>query len=186
MEENETQVEENKSRRNMSVVSLVALGLSISALLVSVFEVSAIREEQKIQVWPYVDVFVNYSAEGFALNIKNKGIGPARIRTVEIALDGEPITDLDQLIVDTIGPEDAFSYDLYRSSNPSRDVMSPDETVVLFAVPWEERTRRLSEAWSGRISIAVCYCSVYDECWTAELNGDEPMPVSQCTVRSEG
>ena len=52
MEENETQVEENKSRRNMSVVSLVALGLSISALLVSVFEVSAIREEQKNQVWP--------------------------------------------------------------------------------------------------------------------------------------
>ena len=58
--------------------------------------------------------------------------------------------------------------------------MSPDETVVLFSVPWQDRTRRLSEAWSGRVSVAICYCSVYDDCWLAKLNEGEPAAVGSC------
>ena len=99
-----------------------------------------------------------------------------------VFFDGEPVTDIDRLIIDTVGEEDAFSYDLYRTSDISRSVMSPDERATLFAVPWEDRTRRLSEIWHGRLSVHVCYCSVYDECWTAELDAGEPEPVGTCPV----
>ncbi len=171
-----------ESRNSTPILSIVAIVMSIGALLVSVFEVSAIRDEQRIQVWPYIEVTTNYSSEGFKLLAINKGIGPARVRTVELTFDGQPVDNLDQLIVDTIGEEDAFSYDLYRSSDISQSIMSPEEEAILFGVPWQPRTRRLSQAWSGRVDVAVCFCSVYDECWESRMNGGEPTPVSQCEV----
>ncbi len=171
-----------ESRSSTPILSIVAIVMSIGALLVSVFEVSAIRDEQRVQVWPYVAVSTHYSSDGFKLHAVNKGIGPARIRTVDITYEGEPVDDIDQLIVDTVGEADAFSYDLYRASDISQSVMSPEEDRTLFGVPWEPRTRRLSEDWSGKIDVAVCYCSVYDECWESRLNAGEPTPVARCEV----
>ncbi len=168
--------------RRIPLISVAALALSLLALFVSVLEVSAMRDEQRIQVWPYVEVSTRYSAEGYAVIATNKGIGPARIRTAELTFDGERVESLDELIVNTLGEDDAFSYELYRASDPSRSVMSADESAQLFAVPWEDRTRRLTEIWHGRISVTLCYCSVYDECWRSTLNGGEPLPVENCPV----
>ncbi len=167
-------------RSGTPLLSIVAIVMSVGALLVSVFEVSAIRDEQRVQVWPYISVDTNYTSEGFRLEATNKGIGPARIRTLLMTFDGRPVDDLDQLIIDTIGEEDAFSYEMYMASDISQSVMSPDEERILFGVPWEDRTRRLSQIWSSKVDIQVCYCSVYDECWEARLNAGEPTPVARC------
>ena len=166
--------------RRIPLISVAALALSVLALFVSVLEVSAMRDEQRIQVWPYVEVNTRYNADGYAVIATNKGIGPARIRTAELTFDGEPVESLDELIVRTLGEEDAFSYELYRANDPARSVMSADESAQLFAVPWEDRTRRLTQIWHDRISVTLCYCSVYDECWQSTLNGGEPEPVENC------
>ena len=171
----------DRRRFRITLVSGAALALSVAALLVSLLEVSAIRAEQRVQVWPYVQLDTRYSADGYAIVATNKGIGPARVRIVEISFDGDVVDDLDQLIVDSIGAENAFSYELYKSSNPTRSVMSADERISLFAVPWEERTRRLAEVWTDRVSVELCYCSVYDDCWQAQLDGGEPSEVQSCT-----
>ncbi len=183
MEDDETldHPEASDSKRfRITLVSGAALALSVAALLVSVLEVSAIRSEQRVQVWPYVQLDMRYNADGYAIVATNKGIGPARVRTMQIALDGEVFDDLDRLIVASIGAENAFSYELYRTSNPARSVMSADERITLFAVPWEERTRRLAEVWTDRASVELCYCSVYDECWESRLDGGEPAAVERC------
>ncbi len=172
----------DRRRFRITLVSGAALALSVAALLVSVLEVSAIRAEQRVQVWPYVQLDTRYSADGYAIIATNKGIGPARVRSMEISFDGEVVDDLDQLIVDSIGAENAFSYELYKTSNPTRSVMSPDEGISLFAVPWEDRTRRLADVWAGRASVALCYCSVYDDCWQAQLDGGEPSEVESCAA----
>ena len=165
-----------------NAVSLVAIGLSIAALLISVMEVLAIKDEQRAQVWPYLEVSESYSGDGFSLYVSNKGIGPARVRSAHMLLDGEVVTDLDAASLDTLGEADAFGYDLYRSSNPAPGVMSPDERITLFGVPWEARTRKLTQAWFDRVEIEVCYCSVYDDCWVSRLGGDEPQPVNRCAA----
>ena len=84
------------------------------------------------------------------------------------------------MLKDTLGEEDAFSYDLYQSNNPLGSVLSADETSVLFAVPWEDRTRRLSKAWAERLSLETCYCSVYEECWSTTLEEGEPRERDVC------
>ncbi len=185
MNENTTEEVSEKQApigRRIPLISMAALALSMLALFVSVLEVSAMRDEQRIQVWPYVEVSTRYNADGYAIIATNKGIGPARIRTADAIFDGEPVTSLDDLILSTLGEDDAFSYDLYRSNNPARSVMSADESAQLFAVPWEDRTRRLAEIWHDRFSVTLCYCSVYDECWESKLNGGEPEPVETCPV----
>lgn len=168
------------ARGGPSALALTAIVLSLSALFVSIFELSAIRTEQRVQVWPYVEVEASYGPEGFAVTAANKGVGPARVRSSVLTFDGEPVADLDALILETLGPEDAFSYDLYRTRDISRSVLSADEEATLFGVPWENRTRRLTELWGERISAEVCYCSVYDECWVAEVADGDPMPVPMC------
>ncbi len=170
------------SAKRLPLISVAALTLSILALMVSVLEVSAIREDQRVQVWPYMAIASSFGPNGYALEAINKGIGPARVRTMEVLFDGEPVDNIDELIVETVGEEDAFSYDLYRTSNIAQSVMSADEKATLFAVPWDDRTRRLSSVWHGRISVRVCYCSVYDECWLSKLDAGEPESVAKCPV----
>ncbi len=176
-------------RQGPSLISLLAIGLSICALLVSVFEVSAIRDETRFQVWPFISVGTGYSSEGFRIGIQNKGVGPAKIRDVSFYFDGQLLEGrsqgeiLNDLVARTLGEEEKFDYGLYRMSDPEGGVMSADEATELFSVPWDASTgriRRLAAAWQERLFISVCYCSVYDDCWVAELNGGEPAEVPVC------
>ena len=167
-------------RRDIPLMSITAIALSLLALVVSIFEVAAVRREQRIQAWPFIEVATVYNADGFTLRATNKGIGPARIRGLEFQLDEQPMESLDALIAAAVEPQDVFSYELYRSSNPRRSVMSPDKSVDLFAVPWEPRTRKFQQSISKRLDIRICYCSVYDECWLARLNGGDPDAVNRC------
>ena len=162
-----------------SVIALTAIVLSVCALFVSVLEVSSIRSEQRMGVWPYVDVSTRYNADGFEISATNKGIGPARVRAMSMTLGEQPVDDLDTMIRSILGPERAFSYDVYRASNPTGGVLSPDERVTLFGVPWTAESRALVEQL-GSFSLSLCYCSVYSDCWLARLNQGEPKSVSSC------
>lgn len=176
----ESSAGEQHRRSGAPLLALTAILLSLAALAVSVFEVSAIRDEQRIQVWPYIQIETRYGPEGFRLTLHNKGIGPARVRTVAVSYQGRDYRNLDELILNTVGADNAFSYDVYSTSNPERSVVSPDEEVVLFGVPWEPRTRLLVERWNGEIEVAICFCSVYDDCWVSRLGPGEPQPVEHC------
>ena len=162
------------------VASIFALGLSIAALLVSLVEVSTVRTQQRATAWPHIALSQSYSANGFQLEVTNKGVGPALMGDVVLKKDGAPIADLDQLILETLGPEDAFSYDLYRSSDPSNSVIAAGETAVLFAVPWEPRTRKLVSAWGRSIDIETCYCSIHEDCWQVSLSQARTQKTRSC------
>ncbi|MEM8547547.1 MAG: hypothetical protein AAGF46_05200 [Pseudomonadota bacterium] len=132
------------------------------------------------EVWPYLTVGERYDSEGFYYEAVNKGIGPARLRSVIVKYQGEPIQGIDQLILDILGPEDAFSYDRYRSSVSATAVISAGEVLNLFSVDWDPVTRRLSQALAPSLEIEICYCSVYDDCWIAKRGANEALPVEQC------
>ena len=163
-----------------SKISLIALILSVVAVLTSIIEVNFIRQELRSEAWPYISLDTRYNADGFALTITNKGVGPARLRSVELLYEGKVINDIDKLILDTVGKENAFSYNLYGIRNPAPGVMSAGEQVELFTVPWEPRSRLFMNNLSGDLSVRACYCSIYDECWRAGLTLDDPVPVERC------
>lgn len=181
-DETEQQHTENKpnSLLNDSRLSITAVVLSVAALFTSIIEVNFVRQELRSEAWPYIAIYTGYNSEGFSISMENKGVGPARIRTLSIYLNGEEIVDLDQAIIDTLGKENAFSYDLYRANNPAPGVMSSGEVTNLFSVPWEPRTRLLTDKWANKVDITSCYCSIYDDCWIASLETSDPVEVERC------
>lgn len=163
-----------KMPRNGAILSVIAIVISLSALGVSVFEVTSIKDSQKASVWPYLEITQNYSADGFKVTVTNKGIGPALLGNVGLYYDDQSVTSSDQLdavIRDVIGPERAFSYDTYMMRVVSNGVLSPGEEVVLFGVPWTADTRAFVQNVSKDVTAKGCYCSVYDDCWSVAFDG---------------
>ncbi|MEO1304093.1 MAG: hypothetical protein AAFV37_03890 [Pseudomonadota bacterium] len=170
------------ANRNGIILSIVAIVISMSALGVSVFEVTSLQDQQKASVWPYLEISRNYSGQGFEIRVANKGIGPALVGDVEISLRGKTINssnDLDQIIIDTLGPERAFSYDTYRARDVSKQVIAPGETAILFGVPWTADTREFVNVTASTIEAGGCFCSVYDDCWSVKIE-DIPVPTETC------
>jgi len=182
--------EENKSPQNINpptsssrfdrIIAALALGLSIAALLVSLVEVSAVRSQQRATAWPYIEISESYTDAGFKLRLTNKGVGPALMSKVELKYDGERVESIDSLIIEAMGREDAFSYDIYSSSNPSNSVVAAGETVILFSIPWEERTRKFVQVAGGSINIETCYCSIHNDCWETSLNAASTTVSNSC------
>lgn len=165
--------------------SLLAVMLSIAALGVSILETNTVRQAAKVEAWPFIAIGDQYNGQGFGYEMENKGVGPARIRWIELAYRGKRVEDIDQLIIDVLGEEDAFSYDRYRASTQARRVVSPREVVNLFSVDWDPASRRLSNALAPALSIRACYCSIYDECWVAERGEEDPEPVPSCEKKPD-
>jgi len=165
-----------------NVLSLIAIVISLSALGVSVFEVTSLKDQQKASVWPYLEITQSYSGQGFAVTLSNKGIGPALLGDVGFVHEGKRLTnsdDIDALILQTVGPERAFSYDTYRANNATNGVLAPGEEMTVFAVPWTDNTRAFIEGVGDGISAQGCYCSVYKECWSVKMN-ELPEPAKVC------
>ena len=164
------------------MTSLVAILISVAAMVVSIVEVAAVRDQQKAEVWPFIQVGPLYNSEGFALMASNKGVGPALVERLVLSVDGKPVDDLDQLIIDTVGAENAFSYDLYGTRDVTDEVLAPGESAALFRVPWETRTRLLVDRLGGRFEIDICYCSIHEDCWQVSVTEPRPESVRACDL----
>lgn len=165
-----------------AIASGSAIVISTAALLVSVLQVNAQRADTRAAVWPYLEVSRSYNAEGYAIRVNNRGVGPARVESFELYYDGALMESLDAMIQRVLG-DDAFSYELYKSSPVLGRVMSPREETTYFEVPWEDRVRTLTKALEENLTIMVCYCSIYDECRLAELGKSPNQAVTDCADR---
>lgn len=175
-------------------MALIAIVLSIAAVAISVFEVSAMREQYTASVWPYVAVEKSYSADGFTISIANKGVGPAVIGAVELRVADTPVTAVGSFFEKFFAAraaddayyaeENVINYYDYRSGDASYSVLAPGEKSVLFGLPWKTnriRTERLVEdILAEGVNADVCYCSLSGECWTAELNKPLAQRIEQC------
>lgn len=171
----------DKQDRMNQMTSLFAILISVIAMVVSIMEISAIREQQRADVWPYILISQHFTAEGFELRASSKGVGPALVGDLKMLYNGEAVTDLNQLIVDTIGEENAFGYDLYGSSDISNSVMAPGDQAALFRVPWTDESRLLLQRWQqGSLNVELCYCSIHDDCWATDMLGAQAKPTAVC------
>lgn len=68
-----------------------------------------------------------------------------------------------------------------RASDPSNGVISANETVRLFSVAWEDRTRLFAQQAQNRANITACYCSIHKQCWQTSLNQDGADEVESCS-----
>ncbi len=175
----------NRSAKRVNLdrlASAFAVALSLAALFVSLVEVSSERAQQRASVWPHIEIGESYSEDGFRIRLTNKGVGPALMGRIALTIDGRTVEDLDQLILETLGEADAFSYDRYSSSNPSNRVVAAGETLDLFRVKWDPQTRKLIGKWNNNVDLATCYCSISEDCWATSLQADQTVRVENCNT----
>jgi archaellum component FlaF (FlaF/FlaG flagellin family) len=122
-----------------------------------------------------------------SLEVSNAGVGPAEVRSVQVLVDGRPVSRLPELLRACCAAK-AEDYRGIVSSTLAGAMIRPGETLhyVRFAA-----TPANSDAWtaldkarkSDRMETRICYCSVFEECWQrSSRSGDRPRPVGQCPV----
>lgn len=151
------------------VTAAAAVIIGVCALGVSVYEARLMHVQQRASVLPILEVSSLYDRESYSVAVVNKGIGPAVIRDVKVAVDGEAVGDWVELYRTLVGSD---TPSLLRGRTTG-NVLRPDEEVI--AVRFEGEHARQVWRQAERASLTACYCSVVDQCWRytlPDLNSD--------------
>ena len=166
-----------------TVLSLVGVFIAIVALYAALTESEATRKQTSAAVWPFVQLTVRdhlseLGAE-FGISLTNAGVGPARMRSMRVVLDGEPLHDWHEAMT-RMGEEGTHRL---GQTFAGRRVLIPGETIdIVFTTDRVLVERFLATLAGPGNSIVYCYCSIFDECWVIDSEKDlqTPDPVGQC------
>ncbi|MEP4051119.1 MAG: hypothetical protein ABJN22_02625 [Litorimonas sp.] len=161
-------------------IAALALALSVTAILVSLLEVSTVRAHVKATVWPHLALDTDSGPDGTAIQLRNKGVGPALVEDIFMKLDGELVTDIETAIVDSIGSTDILGDNGYKLIDVANQVIAAGETVDILSVGNSDGANALMRDWTGKLDIQVCYCSIQEDCWTTYLIAKATVSADQC------
>lgn len=166
-------VPSKKPRKDWDRITAVAAVLiGVVAVVVSVYTAMLQRQQVSAEVWPRL-AFYFAGTEG-EFRVANKGVGPAIIESVEIAVDGKPARNwnevMRQLRLDDPGQ---------RYSTLSGYVMSPGEDLP-YLLPSSPEQFAAIRAQTDRLDVRVCYCSALHDCWLLESGADQLRELGQC------
>lgn len=166
-----------------TLLSVAGVFIAVVALYAALSESSAVRQQTAAAVWPFVQLSIEDSDSGdaaeFTLSFSNAGVGPAKMRTMQLMIDGEPMRDWEHAVSHLGGQLDN---NLNRNFITSR-VLSPDEKVDSIHTNDAALARKFQTAMSNPGNhISFCYCSIFDECWLADSRKDlqDPELVDEC------
>jgi hypothetical protein len=162
-------------------------------------------------VWPYLQIESgNYDSDSDALELyfdmANPGLGPARVESFEVLLDGEPVGWTVEALAACCAPsgEDAASRRealialtraerlMLITGSQSGVVLQPGARSRFFSFERPQDDPEAEAVWDAlndarfdRLDMVVCYCSMFDECWTTRLRVRRPERVRACPVAEE-
>lgn len=172
-------------RINMAQTVLAVAGLFTGAvaLYAALTESDAVRRQAAAAVWPYVQLLswdsIAPGEEFFRISMTNSGVGPARIEAVRLKLEGATATTWAEGLTRVSGG----AVPRYSQMAVVGRVLSPVETVNLMETSDPALVQRLHEIVANETgSLEYCYCSIYEDCWLANISGQiaKPEPVSRC------
>jgi hypothetical protein len=176
MEENETVSKKTRIKPEM-IIALCATFISIATLIVYIYQARVMirqaeimQSQQHISVWPYLETLTTTVVSGDKpdeafFEIENKGIGPAIVKQVTIKVDDVVMKDNNELFDAMIGKTDTLSVSTNAVKNR---VIASGEKIRIFHITGDDLVKRFAIAFQKKkFEYIVCYCSVYDDCWTS-------------------
>jgi hypothetical protein len=186
---------DHRRARFAELGSIVALATSFFALSLSAYQARLMNEQTRLMqsqsrasVWPYVSIGYSINDEGdgrgYTWQISNDGVGPARIESVTMTLDGKPVHHWRELFQALFGDANVpatFSQIYGRVLPPSTN-----RETTIDALHLEDMAQaRAFFAAQDRIDMTICYCSVYDDCWIARKQDPNVQPAAKCENAGE-
>ena len=180
---------ENEATHEKLKWGTLAAGFSAAcALVVSAYTAYLQRQQTKAQIYPVLAWAHNETfgdADGgeasFVYTLRNDGVGPATIESVEVTVDGKPMAhwkDVQKTLVPDLGKS------VRRLSSVRGRSLAAGAEIEPYA-PLDPRAVQAFKTSQDRIRISYCYCSVLEDCWTGRSGGGErdyykPEPVAHC------
>ena len=129
------------------------------------------------------------ASQAFTVLISNPGAGAARVERFSILVDGKPVKDISEALlqlaglpVDTPQSSTVLGPMTYSPVAPSY-IKAGSEQPVLH---WP-RTASNASIWDkdaaaglNRVKFEACYCSIFDECWIENSQTFRPTAVTSC------
>lgn len=163
------------------LLSLVVGVAAIVAALVALYQATLARAQARTAAWPYLgqgNSLAGYKSP-YTRTVANQGVGPARVRHVRVEVDGRPVPTWDAAVLALTGSAPkGYEY----SEIGVGSVLSPGVVDTLLTLPSGPQAIAFWRAAPARLTVAICYCSVYDECWVAEDRRADPRPVHGCAA----
>lgn len=170
-------------REPESFIAMAALIVSLSAVVVGVYEAALQRAHDRAEVWPHLEISTYATPKGAEVRLENGGIGPAIVHTVVVSVDGQPRRNWSEVITAVTGKPPGE----IANSTTSDHAIRAGDRVTLVAVPAAFLPPGMWE-YVKRIGVRVCYSSVFGDSWVLEskqLSGTSTWtPVAQCGKQS--
>ena len=156
---------------------VVATIVGLLSLSVSAYTAYTLRVQTRAQVFPYLQVETSPSER--RLGIRNKGVGPAFVKSVEVAVDGRPVPDWPSFFRAT----GMSLHGQSLSSTINHTAIAANEIINVLAFQDPADFVSFASVDPRRYRYRICYCSVLDECWS--ITSDDrpstgPMPDAVC------
>jgi hypothetical protein len=169
--------------------SVLALSVSFLALAIGAYQTRLMQNQARASVWPFLAIGYLYNDAGanagFTWQIENNGVGPARIESVTVTLDGQPIRHWNEVLKKVLPPGEAFVSINGVNGNVLPPNTNRETTIEAIKITKPEQAKIFYEA-RDRLKMDICYCSVYDECWTAHWQQHKVQAVERCEVGKGG
>lgn len=186
-----------------TIPAVVGIVIACIALYAALNEADAVRKQQEAAVWPHLQVdranLATDTDRGLTITVRNRGIGPARVRSANMFLDGEQVLSWSELFsalqpdVEAIYPR-TDSYVGQSVLSPAQDVVVIDlqtsiyDTFDLSAMEGIASREQLEALIlslretldDDTLEMELCYCSVFDECWRVSNIVRDPQPSATC------
>jgi hypothetical protein len=180
------------------IVALSALATSAVSIWLAISQGDDMERLVQAQSWPFLgfdssNVHPNPTTGApehvMTLVIENLGVGPAKIRTVEVVYEGKAIKggrDLLRACCDKPDPETeerASTETPFVTSSTAGRVLRAGQRLELFL--WRRgaydahRWDQLDQA-RLKLDMQVCYCSVFEECWIVKNDSNDAQRVDSC------
>ena len=165
------------------IFAALAVVLSCTSIFIAVHHGKTMEKLVEANSWPNLSIGTsNTDMAGdrdiISIDVKNTGVGPARIDSVEVFYDGKPRANA----IDLLGACCGQHHDIATSAIED-EVLPARETIPLISV---RKDLNSADFWAKldeerlHVRLRICYCSVFDDCWVRESTAKRPVRVDQC------
>jgi hypothetical protein len=151
------------------IVALSALLIGLVTAFTSIYSAYVDRQYAKASVWPRLEIFRSFSGNSFSYGVSNNGTGPALIKYAKVQNDSKYIKMWKEIEV----------FKNIKQSHISNRTLSPQNSITPVLYSGEDAKAFVKA--DDLISIELCYCSIYEECWVIDRS-NRPITVEACVI----
>jgi hypothetical protein len=152
-------------REPETFIAVAALVVSVSAVVVGLYEAALQRRHDRAEVWPHVEISTFIVPQGAAVRLDNTGIGPALVKSITVSVDGKSQHSWEEALTTLYGHEPPP----HSSSTVTEHALRAGDQITIVGVGAKDLPTNFWK-WIGRVKVSVCYSSVFAESWRVTDN----------------